>query len=187
MAIRKLSTQIVTSQLAILTAAALVGFGLFSTAERHHLDRQYQDRALAIAQTVAGIPVIREALEYGDAGNAIQSTAERIRVASGATYIVVIDLHRVRHSHPTPALIGQPVEEPLITDPRGSTGVDNGSLGRSANGKAPVYGPSGNLVGEVSAGIAESAIGAALRRELPLFALYIAVALLTGAAASYLL
>src|SRR2546426_4542837 len=114
MAIRKLSTQIVTSQLAILATAALIGFGLFTNAERHHRDGQYQDRALAIAQTVAGIPLIREALEYGDSGNAIQSTAERIRKASNAAYVVVIDLRGVRHSHPNPALIGQPVEEPLI-------------------------------------------------------------------------
>jgi two-component system CitB family sensor kinase len=188
MAIRKLSTQIVASQLAILATAALIGFGLFTNAERHHLDGQYQDRALAIAQTVAGIPIIREALEYGDSGNAIQSTAERIRAASNAAYVVVIDLQGVRHSHPNPKLIGQPVEEPLIAlDGHGHTGVDNGSLGRSANGKAPVYGPSGNLVGEVSAGILETEIGAALQRELPVFVLYIAVALAAGAAASYLL
>jgi two-component system, CitB family, sensor kinase len=188
MAIRKLSTQIVASQLAVLAAAALIGFGLFTNAERHHLDGQYQDRALAIAQTVASIPLIREALEYGDSGNAIQSTAERIRVASKAAYVVVLDLQGIRHSHPNPALIGQPVEEPLIAlDGHGHTGVDHGSLGLSANGKAPVYGPSGNLVGEVSAGILETEITVALRRELPVFALYIAAALAAGVAASYLL
>jgi two-component system CitB family sensor kinase len=188
MAIRRLSTQIVTSQLVILATAALIGFGLFTNAERRHLDGQYQDRALAIAATTASIPLIREALEYGDPGNAIQSTAERIRVASNAAYVVVIDLHGIRHSHPNPKLIGRPVEEPLIVlDGHGHTGVDHGSLGLSANGKAPVYGPSGNLVGEVSAGILETAVSATLGREVPVLALYLMIALATGAAASYVL
>src|SRR5262245_24692082 len=103
---RKLWAQILLSQLSILVAAVLTGFFLFASAERDHLDAQYQARALAIAQTVASIPVIREAMEYGDAGRAVQTTAERIRVASGAAYVVVIDLTGVRHSHPNQALIG---------------------------------------------------------------------------------
>jgi two-component system CitB family sensor kinase len=185
---RRLSTQILVSQLTILVATVLVGFALFAQQEREHLDRQYQDRALAIAQTVAGIPVIREAMEYGDSGNVVQSTAERIRQNSGARYIVVIDLDGVRHSHPNPALIGQRVEEPLIArDGHGHTGVDPGSLGLSANGKAPLYGPSGNLVGEVSAGILESDVDAALYHELPIFGLYFGIALAIGVLASYLL
>src|SRR5690242_14501540 len=188
MAIRKLSTQIVASQLAVLAAAALIGFGLFTNAERRHLDGQYQDRALAIAQTVASIPLIREAMEYGDSGSAIQTTAERIRIKSGAAYIVVIDLDGIRHSHPTPALIGKRVEEPLVAlDGQGHTGVDHGSLGLSANGKAPIYGPTGAMVGEVSAGILESDVADALAKERPTFAVYFGVALALGALASFLL
>src|SRR2546421_1490588 len=185
---RRLSTQILVSQLTILVATVLVGFGLFAQQERAHLDREYRDRALAIAWTVAGVPLIQEAMEYGDSGNAVQSTAERMKQNSRAAYIVVIDLNGIRHSHPTPSLIGQPVEEPLIVrDGQGHTGVDHGSLGLSANGKAPIYGPSGNLVGEVSAGILESKVDAALYQELPIFALYFGIALAVGVLASYLL
>jgi two-component system, CitB family, sensor kinase len=188
MAKRRLSTQILASQLTILVATVLIGFGLFASAERDHLDQEYKDRALAMADTVANIPVIREAMEYGDPGGLVQSTVERIRVKSRAAYIVVIDLQGVRHSHPNPALIGRRVEEPLIAlDGRDHTGIDHGSLGLSANGKAPIYGPSGNLVGEVSAGILESEVTSALHRELPVFALYFGVALAVGVAASYLL
>jgi two-component system CitB family sensor kinase len=184
---RRLSTQILASQLTIMVAALLVGFGLFAHEERGHLDQQYRQRALAIAWTVAGIPVIREAMEYGDSG-VVQSTAERVRVQSGAAYIVVIDMNRVRHSHPTQALIGQAVEEPLIArDGKAHTELDHGSLGPSANGKVPLYGPSGNLVGEVSVGILESDVDAALYRELPAFALYAGIALAAGLVASLLL
>jgi two-component system CitB family sensor kinase len=185
---RRLSTQILASQLTIMVAALLVGFGLFVHEERGHLDQQYRQRALAIAWTVAGIPVIREAMEYGDSGGVVQSTAERVRTQSGARYVVVIDLHGVRHSHPTLALIGQPVEEPLIAlDGNAHTELDHGSLGDSANGKVPLYGPSGNLVGEVSVGIMESDVDAALYREVPAFALYTGIAIAVGLAASLLL
>jgi two-component system CitB family sensor kinase len=185
---RRLSTQILASQLTIMVAALLVGFGLFVHEERGHLDQQYRQRALAIAWTVAGIPVIREAMEYGDSGGVVQSTAERVRTQSGARYVVVIDLHGVRHSHPTRALIGQPVEEPLIAlDGKAHTELDHGSLGDSANGKVPLYGPSGNLVGEVSVGIMESDVDAALYREVPAFALYTGIAIAVGLAASLLL
>jgi two-component system CitB family sensor kinase len=188
MAKRRLSSQILASQLTILVLTVLIGFGLFARQESHDLDALYQERALSVAWTVAAVPTIREALEYGDPAGTVQSVADRIRANSGARYVVVIDMNRVRHSHPTPAMIGQQIEEPLvIMDGRGHTGVDPGSLGLSANGKAPIYGPSGRLVGEVSVGIKESDVTQALYRELPIFGLYCGVALAIGAAASYLL
>lgn len=184
----KLSTRILTSQLTILVLSMLVGFGLFAHEERAKLDAQYRERALAIAQTAAGTPQIQGAMEYGGAGDLVQTTAERMRRSSGAGYIVVLDLKGIRHSHPNPALIGKPVEEPLIVmDGRGHIGVDHGSLCRSANGKAPLYGPSGSLVGEVSAGICERAVSDALWSELPAFALWMGLALAFGAMASYAL
>ncbi|MEV0405644.1 sensor histidine kinase [Actinoallomurus sp. NPDC050550] len=183
---RKLSTRILTSQLSILAASMLVGFGLFAHEERAKLDDQYRQRALAIAETAAGTPEIQSAMEYGDAGDVVQSTAERMRTAAGARYIVVLDLHGIRHSHPDPALIGKPVTESLIaSDGNGHTGIDPGSLCRNANGKAPLYGPSGALVGEVSAGICERAVSSTLWSELPAFGLWMSIALAFGAAVSY--
>jgi two-component system CitB family sensor kinase len=185
---RKLSTRILTSQLTILVMSMLVGFALFAHEERAKLDAQYKQRALAIAQTTAGTPEIQAAMEYGDSGDLVQYTAERMRKAAGAKYIVVLDLKAIRHSHPNPALIGKPVDEPLVAaDGRGHVGIDQGSLCMSANGKAPLYGPSGALVGEVSVGICEHAVSSALWSELPAFGLWMGIALAFGAAASYAL
>jgi two-component system CitB family sensor kinase len=185
---RKLSTRILTSQLTILVASMLVGFVLFAHEERAKLDAQYRQRALAIAQTTARTPEIQAAMEYGGAGDLVQTTAERMRQASGARYIVVLDLKAIRHSHPNPNLIGKPVEEPLIAaDGKGHTGTDHGTLCHSANGKAPVYGVSGILVGEVSAGICEHAVSTALWSVLPEFGLWMCLALAFGAVASYVL
>ncbi|WP_305793667.1 sensor histidine kinase [Streptomyces sp. TP-A0356] len=185
---RRLSTRILANQLFILTLTGVIGFVLFAFAQRAALDHAYEQRALAIAQTTAAEPQIQQAMEYGTGGDAVQTIAERIRRASGASYVVVIDLHGVRHSHPQPDLIGQPVDEPVAAlDGLPHVGIDQGATGRSANGKAPLYGPTGALVGEVSAGIPERNALVELWRELPTFGVYAAIATALGSAAAYLL
>jgi two-component system CitB family sensor kinase len=187
---RKLSSQIFVGQLAILATTVLLGFALFAHQERTQLDSQYQQRAASIAQTVAGIPEVGSCLETegGACGDNIQQIATRVRNETDASYVVVIDMDRVRHSHPNPALIGQKVSEPIVTvDRRTHVGPDNGSTGPSANAKAPLYGPDGVMVGEVSVGMREQTVSAALDHDLPSYALWFAVALSVGAVASWLL
>ncbi len=177
---RRLSSQIFVSQLVILTTTVLVGFGLFVRQERSNLDSQYESRAASIAETTAGVPTIRSCMQRTAPGCAadIQRIATTIENETGASYVVVIDLNRVRHSHPDPALIGQQVAEPIVVaDGRVHVGIDNGSTGRSANGKAPLLGLDGRLVGEVSVGLEEKSVTAALWHELPSYAAWFGVAL----------
>ncbi|WP_406460045.1 sensor histidine kinase [Streptomyces sp. NBC_01622] len=184
----RLSARILANQLAILALTGAIGFVLFAFAQRAEIDRAYEQRALDIAQTTAADPQIRHTVEYGGGGDVVQTVAERIRKASGASYVVVIDLRGVRHSHPDPALIGEPVGDPIVVlDGRPHVGSDQGATGRSANGKAPLYGPTGKLVGEVSAGIPEHDVLGELWRELPTFGLYSAIAVALGSAAAFLL
>ncbi|WP_405524444.1 ATP-binding protein [Streptomyces canus] len=184
----RLSARILANQLAILALTGAIGFVLFVFAQRGEIDRAYEQRALDIAQTTAAEPQIQQAVEFGGGGDVVQTVAERIRKASGASYVVVIDLHGIRHSHPDPALIGEPVGDPIVVlDGRPHVGSDQGATGRSANGKAPLYGPTGKLVGEVSAGIPERDVLGELWRELPAFGLYAAIAVALGSAAAFLL
>ncbi|MGW2524896.1 ATP-binding protein [Streptomyces sp. NPDC001617] len=182
----RLSARILTNQLAILTLTGAIGFVLFAFAQRAEIDRAYEERAVDIAQTTAAEPQIRQAMAHGGGDGLVQTVAERIRKASGASYVVVIDLHGIRHSHPDPALIGEPVGDPIVVlDGRPHMGSDQGATGRSANGKAPLYGPTGTLVGEVSAGIPERDVLGELWRELPTFGLYAAIAVALGSAAAF--
>ncbi|MGW7543719.1 ATP-binding protein [Streptomyces sp. NPDC054770] len=184
----RLSARILANQLAILALTGLIGFVLFAFAQRGEIDRAYEQRALDIAQTTAAEPQIRHAMEYGGGGDVVQTVAERIRKASGASYVVVLDLRGIRHSHPDPTLIGDPTGDPIVVlDGRPHVGTDQGATGRSANGKAPLYGPTGKLVGEVSAGIPEHYVLGELWRELPTFGLYSAIAVALGSAAAFLL
>jgi two-component system CitB family sensor kinase len=186
----KLSTRILVSQVAILFVTMCLGFGLYAALTSGQLDAQYQQRALSVAQSVAAMPEVGQALLADDVrpDSTVQALAERVQQSTGARFVVVINLHGVRLTHPTPALIGQRVTEPIhVLNGQPFTDVDPGSLGVSADGFAPVFGQDGRVIGEVSAGILEKQVSGALWRELPVIALYTVLALAFGAIAALLL
>lgn len=186
--IRKLSSQIFLAQLLILTVSMAVGFVLFAQTARGHLDDDYQARAAAIAQTFAQSPTIRSCMADGGPGCAQTEQSLALSTASetGAAYVVLIDRDRVRHSHPESRLIGQRVTEPLIArDGKVHLGIDSGATGVNANARAPLYGPNGEFVGEVSVGIRESSVSSELVAQLPSYGLWFAVMLAIGALGSF--
>ena len=188
---RKLWTQILVAQLAILTATVVIGFALFARTEKSQLDLQYEKRAGAIAETVAAVPDVQGCLQgiAGQCRESIQTVAGRIQRETGASYVVVIDMKRVRHSHPDPSRIGKKVAEPIVTvDGKTHYRIDHGHTGPSANGRAPMYGADGRtMIGEVSVGIPASSASHELGSELPGYAGWFAVALAAGGFASWLL
>jgi serine phosphatase RsbU (regulator of sigma subunit)/PAS domain-containing protein/anti-sigma regulatory factor (Ser/Thr protein kinase) len=188
---RKLSQRILFFQLLILVVTGVIGFVLFALAQRAVLDDQYEQRALVIARITAGEPAIRTALAVGTQPTptgVVQIVAQRIGEDSGASYVVVLDLHRIRHSSPDPAKIGQPVRRQLLVrDGNSHVRINATTNGRTANGLVPVYGPGRKLVGEASVGIPEKEATSDLAGELPLFGLYAGAALAVGALASFLL
>ncbi len=184
---RQLSNRILASVVLILAVSTLVGFALSTLSHRSQLERDYQQRALAIAQTFAAMPSVREGLVRHDAADRrlIQALATEVRAETGATYIVVIDRHGVRYSHPDPALIGRRVSEPVVAlDGRNHLGVDYGKLGPSASARAPLRNPGGEVIGEVSAGIQERRVSDQLLHDLPGALLWFAIALGIGVIAS---
>jgi two-component system CitB family sensor kinase len=186
----KLSTRILISQVAILAVTMIMGFALYAKRNQDLLDQQYEQRALAVAQSVAGMPQIQQALADGgsDPSAAVRTVAAQVQHSAGASYVVVIDDQGRRLSHPNPALIGQRVEEPVVAlDGQSHVGIDPGSLGRSANGKTPVFSSDGAVVGEVSAGIPVQEVATAQWRELPWIGLYTVLALAFGTLVSLLL
>ncbi|MDQ6851679.1 MAG: sensor histidine kinase [Actinomycetota bacterium] len=182
-----LSAQLLAGQIVVLVIAAVVGFLLWAHAVRGQLDHQYEQRALAIAAATAAMPEVVTAVEQRSP-RGIEALAERVRHDTGASYVVVIDRTGVRYSHPNPRLIGEAIEEPVVAlDGRGHVGIDAGSLGRSANGRAPVVAARGRVVGEVSAGVPETDVSAEAGGQLISLAIYLAVALGVGLLVAVLL
>ena len=91
-----LAYQILAFQVAIILLSALMGAAAAVWQASQGLDRQYEQRSLAIAESVASNSAIQDALLNGDRTGIIQQTAEQIRHSTGATYVVVTNRDGIR-------------------------------------------------------------------------------------------
>lgn len=188
---RRVFSQVLLMQVAIAAGVAVLATGLFLAPLSDQLDDQAMRRALAIAQTTAQQPgLAREVRDTPPSPNGpVQQEAERIRKATKAEYIVVMDWRGVRWSHTDPKQIGGIVS----TDPGQALAgkevmeIDSGTLGRSARGKVPLRDSDGTIVGAVSVGIAYDSVRARLIHAIPGLLAYAGGALAVGALAAWLI
>ncbi|MDX2394470.1 ATP-binding protein [Streptomyces sp. DK15] len=188
---RRAVSQILLTQLALAAGVLALATGLFLAPLSAQLDDQAMRRALAIAQSAAADPSLAADLLVSGpvADTPVQAAAERIRRATGAEYVVVLDLNGIRRSHPSTDRIGLPVS----TDPADALAgrevmeIDEGTLGRSARGKVPLLAADGEIVGAVSVGIAYDNVRDRLVGAIPGLLAYAGGALAAGALAAYLL
>lgn len=177
-------------QLAIAAGTAVLATGLFLRPLSNQLDDQAMRRALAIAETTASEPVADALLaSRPSVDGPVQEEAERIRQATGAEYVVIMDRRGVRWSHTDTGQIGRVVS----TDPSEAIAghdvmeIDSGTLGRSARGKVPLRDESGKIVGAVSVGIAYDSVRERLLATIPGLLAYAGGALAVGALAAFLI
>jgi two-component system CitB family sensor kinase len=184
---RRVSAQVLLIQVLITGGVTALAIGLFLAPLSRQLDEQAMHRALAIAQTVAAEPQVAQSLltTPPTPDGPVQAEAERIRTATDASYIVVMDTHGTRWSHTDTARIGEHVS----TDPSVALGgrdimqIDSGTLGRSARGKVPLRDAHGRIVGAVSVGFAYTGLRARLLAVVPLLR-YAGAALAVGVLAA---
>ncbi len=153
-----LGMQLLLLQVAIVLTT-VVGTGVTAMwLQEQQLREAYQDRMIAVAQSVAGLPVITEAFDDADPSSTIQPVAEVIRRASNVTYVVVADDHGIRYSHPNPDRIGERVSTDPAIPLSGEVyvGTQTGTLGESWRVKVPIFDAGGDVMGQVSVGILES-------------------------------
>lgn len=151
----------------VLVAAVLLGIvvGVAVMRQRTALETQYEQRALAVAHTVAAEPGLSRAVAERNV-SAVDALVGGSGPATGALFVVVTDSRGVRLYHPNASLVGQEVstspDEALSG--RDYVGMQTGTLGLSARGKAPVRNSEGAVVGEVSVGFDAGEIRAASTR-----------------------
>ena len=184
-----LASRILALQIGIVLAVVAAGAVASVFVARQQLDRSYELRSLAVADSVAALPEVQRAVAADDPDSILQPLAEQIRIASGATFIVITDDHGIRFSHPNPARIGEMVStdpEPALSGERFS-GTQEGTLGVSVRGKVPIWGDDGTVIGMVSVGFLQDRIGSDLAAQIPTLGVYLLAALALGALASVLL
>ncbi|SDS54080.1 two-component system, CitB family, sensor kinase [Agromyces flavus] len=181
-----LGMQLLLLQVAIVLTT-VVGTGVTAMLiQERQLREGYQDRMIAVAQSVAGLPVILEAFDDPDPSETIQPVAEVIRHASDVTYVVVANDEGMRYSHPNPDRIGERVSTDPAIPLSGEVyvGTQTGTLGESWRVKVPIFDKRGEVMGQVSVGILESELRADFLGGLGGLLAALAVAALVGVVGS---
>jgi two-component system, CitB family, sensor kinase len=189
----RLSTQLLLLQLGIIVLTVGVSSTVLYLHARNGISKRAGEESLAIAQTVATDTRVVAALTRPDGAKVIDPIAERIRRATGASFVVVANRRGIRMSHPNPKLVGKsllhdPGESPAATF-AGKTfvGEQRGSLGWSMRAKVPIRNAAGRVVGLVSVGVLERAITTEFRESLPVILIPLFVALTLATLGAFLL
>jgi len=193
---QRLSTQVVIMMVAILVVTMAAGFVVVQWNLNRQLDEQYEQRALAVAESLASQPGLQQAVSAGDPGGIgphgeVQGMAMAAMRSTAAAFVVVTNAQGIRLSHRNPRLIGTPIgypdREPTSSEPfrtgRPWMGIQHGTLGMEATGKAPLF-SRGKLIGEVSAGFLTARVADQAARALPELAAYFLAVLALGVLAA---
>jgi len=184
-----LTSRILALMIGIVLTVVVIGATASVYLASEQIDREFRERSLTVAASVAALPEVRSAVTLGDPDGALQPLAESVRIASGADFVVITDDDGVRYSHPNPDRIGERVSTdpgPALAGERWS-GTERGTLGVSVRGKVPILGLDGTVIGIVSVGFLREEVAARLVEQLPLLGVTLALALLLGATGSILL
>jgi two-component system, CitB family, sensor kinase len=188
---QRLSTQVVLMMVAILVLTLVGGSIVVDLNLRGQLNDQFEHRALSIAQTLAAEENVATQVVDGRPGGQLQVLATREREQTGALFVVITNAQGIRYTHPNPALIGTQIDyhdpEPASSEPfrtgRPWWGLQHGSLGWVAAGKAPLF-LNDRLVGEVSVGFPVANVTRQLYSALPSLILYLLCVLALGVLAA---
>ncbi|GAB6932399.1 ATP-binding protein [Calditerricola satsumensis] len=153
-------------------------------------ERERGQRALLVAQSVAAMPTVQEALLRPDGHTLLQPVVERIRVVNQVDYIVVLNMDRVRYTHPLSSRIGTRLEAadagPAFAE-HTYLSKEKGVLGTAVRAFVPVIDRDGRQIGVVLVGVLLPTWGAMLAAVWRELAVTAGAALLLGAAGSWLL
>lgn len=127
----------------------------------HRMTETYESelgkRVMAIGQSLAQSPTIRDGLKSPDGWQMIQPIAERVRLATDVEYVVIMDMNKIRYSHPLEdrigTLFGGGDEGPALTEESYISKAE-GIQGRSIRAFVPVMDQEGaTQIGVVVVGI----------------------------------
>ncbi|MEX5636568.1 ATP-binding protein [Parafrankia sp. FMc2] len=147
------------------------------------------ERTVSIAQSVAASPAVLAALHDAAPSRLLAPYAEDVRFRTGTDFVVVMNVDRIRYSHPNTDEVGRRFlghVEPALAGGV-LTETYTGTLGPSVRAVVPVFdiggddagsaggsgamasssAASGKVLGLVSVGVTRSVVSRELHRELP--------------------
>ncbi|MBA0038031.1 two-component system sensor histidine kinase DcuS [Pantoea sp. BIGb0393] len=122
---------------------------------------QLEDKAMAVARTLADSPEIQRALTYPPDGTRIQPIAKAVEETNNLLFITVTNMDGIRYSHRNPELIGKHfIGDDLEPALRGheNVSVNKGSLAKALRVFTPVFNAQHQQIGVVAIGISLDAV-----------------------------
>ncbi|MCL6452960.1 MAG: DcuS/MalK family sensor histidine kinase [Alicyclobacillus sp.] len=156
--IRHLSLQTVITLLVCLVVGisiAMTGV-LIGIKEAANARNDLADKAMDVAEMTAHTPLVIAALDGRGDTSAVEPFTTTLERATHVRFIVVMNMHHIRLSHPNEALIGKPFvggDEFRALHGQTYVSVATGTLGPSMRAFVPVRDANGRQVGVVSVGI----------------------------------
>ncbi|WP_185970937.1 DcuS/MalK family sensor histidine kinase [Alkalicoccobacillus porphyridii] len=127
-----------------------------------------EDKAWTIATSFARSPVVIEGLQAERTQDELQAYADEVQTETGVDYIVVMNMNRVRLTHPLEEQIGRQFVGDDVSPAFGGqtyTSTAEGTLGESLRAFIPVTNEVGDQVGVVAVGILTDNINDAVYRS----------------------
>jgi serine phosphatase RsbU (regulator of sigma subunit)/PAS domain-containing protein len=168
--LRSVAGQMFVLQVALvvlLVVAAVVALMLQSERDT---SAEAKRRSVAVAETFANSPGLRAALREPNPTSVLQPLTEAGRKAAGVDFIVVMDTHGIRYTHPLPDRIGKRFVGTIGPSLHGDTLTEsvNGPLGEEMQAVVPVENPGGRVVALVSAGLKVKNVANEVDRQIPI-------------------
>ncbi|WP_378957172.1 DcuS/MalK family sensor histidine kinase [Pelosinus sp. sgz500959] len=137
--------------LALLAADIVITKNISSDTERN-----IALGTMEVARSIANSPVVIDGLSGRQNEGQIQIFVDKVtNIMSDIQFIVVMDMNKIRKSHPNPAQIGTYYEDEdgnAAFDGQETTSVRTGSLGVSLRAFTPVFNANGQQIGVVLSG-----------------------------------
>ncbi|MFJ1703863.1 SpoIIE family protein phosphatase [Kitasatospora sp. NPDC088346] len=166
---RSVAGQVFVLQVAVVVLLVLGAILALVLESRRASESEAVNRSVAVAQTFANSPGIIPALESPAPTAILQPLTEQARQAAGVDFIVVMDTHGIRYTHPLPDRIGKQFVGTIGPSLAGRVYTESvhGPLGHEVQAVVPVTASDGTVVGLVSAGLKVKNVVTAGDRQLP--------------------
>lgn len=186
-----LQVQIALLAAALVLVSVCAGTVVVAFYALRTVEEQAGQRAMHVARTVAEITDVKRYVGQPGGEAVIQPIAERIRIANGMEYVVVIDQARRRYSHPLTARIGTRFESedggPAFAE-HSYVSYARGERGNSVRAFVPIMSEDlREQVGVVLVGVITPSVAAVLHDLLPQLTLALLVASAVGLTGAWLL
>ncbi|MFC7863716.1 SpoIIE family protein phosphatase [Streptomyces murinus] len=162
--------QVFLLQAALVVLLVLSGvLALFLQSERD-TTAEARRRSVAVAETFAHSPGVLQALAAPQPSKVLQPITEAGRKAAGVDFIVVMDTHGIRYTHPMPSKIGQRFVGTIGPSLAGQTYTESvhGPLGREMQATVPIEDAHGKVTALVSAGLKVKNVTSEVDRQIPI-------------------